>query len=94
MKTKIDAANLEELASLLGLPDKEVGKLRIRLELVNGIRTTIKKNHYTHLQAAEACGVGRTVITAVLNGNLNKISTDRLIDIAQALGLTLSLKVA
>ncbi len=44
MITKIDAANLEELASLLGLPDKEVGKLRIRLELVSGILTAIKKN--------------------------------------------------
>lgn len=94
MKTKKDAKTLDELGSLLGLHDAEVGKLRIRLELVNGIRNVITKNNLTHLEAANICGVGRTVITAVINGNLNKISTDRLIDIAQALGLTLVLKVA
>lgn len=94
MKTKKEAKTLEDLGSLLGLPETEVGKLRIRLELVHGIRTVITKNNMTHLEAANICGVGRTVITAVMNGNLNKISTDRLIDIAQALGLTLHLKVA
>ena len=39
-------------------------------------------------------GVGRTVLTAILNGNTTHISTDRLIDIAQNLGLTVSLRVA
>lgn len=94
MKSNIDAKSLEDLCSLLGLPESEVGKLRIRLEIVNGIRAALKKNHLTHMEAADICGVGRTVITAVMNGNLNKISTDRLIDIAQALGLTLHLEVA
>lgn len=94
MKSNKDANTLEDLASLLGLPQAEVGKLRIRLEIVHGIRSVIKKNNLTHLEAANISGVGRTVITAVLNGNLDKISTDRLIDIAQSLGLTLHLKIA
>ena len=45
-------------------------------------------------QASAKTGIGRTVITAIVNGNLDKISTDRLIDIAQALGLKFHLKVA
>ena len=94
MNSNIDAKNLEELCSLLGLPETEVPKLRIRLEIVNGIRLAMKKQNLTHKEAADKCGVGRTVVTAVLNGNLNRISTDRLIDIAQGLGLTLQLKVA
>ncbi|MBC7714022.1 MAG: XRE family transcriptional regulator [Rhizobacter sp.] len=93
MSSSVDAKNLEDLCGLLGLPETEVPKLQIRLEIVNGIRAALKKQNLTHQNAATKCGVGRTVITAVINGNLNKISTDRLIDIAQGLGLSLILKV-
>ena len=94
MNSSVDAKSLEDLCSLLGLPETEVPKLRLRLEIVNGIRSAMIKQNLTHQEAAEKCGIGRTVITAVVNGNLNKISTDRLIDIAQGLGLSLLLKVA
>lgn len=94
MKKTIDVKNLEELCSVLGLPISAVPKLRIRLDLASGIRSAIEKNHLTHGQVASMTGIGRTVITAVMNGNLNKISTDRLIDIAQGLGLKIELKVA
>ena len=78
----------------MGLPQTEAPKLQIRLDLTKGIRRIIEKKELTHAQAAEQTGVGRTVITAIVNGNLDKISTDRLIDIAQSLGLKLTLKVA
>lgn len=94
MKNTIDVKNLEELCSVLGLPEAEVPKLRIRLDLAHGIRSAVEKKFLTHAEAALETGVGRTVITAVMNGNLNKISTDRLIDIAQGLGLKLEIKVA
>lgn len=94
MKNSIDAKNLEELCSILGLPASAVPKLRIRLDLASGIRSTIEKNQLTHAEAALKTGIGRTVITAIMNGNLNKISTDRLIDIAQGLGLKIELRVA
>lgn len=94
MNSNIDAKTLDDLCGLLGLPESEIPKLRLRLELVNGIRLAMKKQNLTHQEAATKCGLGRTVITAVVNGNLNRISTDRLIDIAQGLGLSLLLKVA
>lgn len=51
------------------------------------------KKKYTHAEAAKKADVGRTVITAIMNGDLRRISTDRLIDIAHNLGLTVQLKV-
>ena len=78
----------------MGLPESEAQRLGIRLELVRAIRKTILKQELTHVQASEVTGFGRTVITSVMNGNLEKISTDRLLDMAQALGLKVSLKVA
>ncbi|MGE0631424.1 MAG: helix-turn-helix domain-containing protein [Pseudobdellovibrionaceae bacterium] len=94
MKSYFEAKNLNELCALMGLPESEAPKLRMRLDLAKAIRRVIEKKHLTHVQASEKTGVGRTVITAIMNGNLDKISTDRLIDIAQALGLRLQLKVA
>jgi predicted XRE-type DNA-binding protein len=61
---------------------------------VIGIRESIKKKDLTQVEAAKKAGVGRTVITAIVNGNIGKISTDRLIDIATSLGVKLHLEVA
>ena len=94
MKSYFEAKNLAELCRLMGLPESEAPKLQIRLDLAKAIRRTIEKKDLTHIKASEKTGMGRTVITAIMNGNLDKISTDRLIDIAQALGLKLHLKVA
>jgi predicted XRE-type DNA-binding protein len=94
MKSYFEAKNIEELCSLMGLPESEAPKLHIRLDLATAIRRRIEKKDLTHIQASKKAGVGRTVITAVMNGNLNKISTDRLFDIAQGLGLKFQLKVA
>lgn len=94
MKSYFEAKNIEDLCSLMGLPESEAPKLKIRLELAKAIRRVVEKKDLTHIEASVEAGVGRTVMTAILNGNLDKISTDRLIDIAQALGLSLQLKVA
>ena len=94
MKSYFEAKNIEDLCILMGLPETEAPKLRIRLDLAKAIRRVIEKKGLTHVRASEKTGVGRTVITAILNGNLDKISTDRLMDVAQALGLKLQLKVA
>lgn len=78
----------------MGLPETQAPKIEIRTKLLIGIKRAIEKRKLTHAKAASVTGVGRTVITAIMNGNLNRISTDRLIDIAQQLGLNLDLKVA
>lgn len=94
MKSYFEAKNLEELCALMGLPKSEAPKLQIRLDLAKAIRKAIEKGALTHAQASAQVGIGRTVITAIMNGNLDKISTDRLIDVAQGLGLRIHLKIA
>lgn len=94
MKNYVEARNPKELCKLLGLPPSAVAKVEIRLELVTAIRRELERRKLTHVQAAKKTGIGRTVITAIVNGNLTSISIDRLIDVAQGLGLRLHLKVA
>lgn len=90
----IEARTTEELCEVLGLPRSYAPRVRFRRDLVIAIRKIIRKKRWTHAHAAKKAGVGRTVITAVMNGNLQGVSTDRLMDIAQNLGLKLKLEVA
>ncbi len=94
MKNYTEAKNVKELAKVLGLPKGEAAKIEMRTNLVIAIKKTVEKKQLTHAEAAKQAGVGRTVVTAILNGNTAHISTDRLIDIAQNLGLTVTLRVA
>lgn len=94
MKSFTSAKNIKELGKLLKLPKVEIAKIEMRTDLVIAIRKTVEKQQLTHAEAAKKSGVGRTVITAILNANTTHISTDRLIDIAHGLGLTITLKVA
>jgi predicted XRE-type DNA-binding protein len=94
MKNYTEAKTIKELSNVLGLPGAEAAKIEMRTNLVVAIRRSIEKRKLTHAEAAKRAGVGRTVITALMNGNTTHVSTDRLIDIAQNLGLTVTLKVA
>ena len=88
------AKNVKELCNILGLPKSQAPKIEMRVQLVSAIKRLIEKEELTHVEAAKRAHVGRTVITAIVNGNLQRISTDRLIDVAQNLGLKVQLKVA
>jgi predicted XRE-type DNA-binding protein len=94
MKNYTEAKNVKEIAKILKVTKAEASKVEIRTNLAIAIRRAIEKKGLTHLKAAQKSSVGRTVITSIMNGNTLHISTERLIDIAQSLGLTITLKVA
>lgn len=64
-----------------------------RIAIASQIRDSIKRHRITHSDAAELTGFGRTVITAVCNGRIEKISTDRLLKICTRLGLDIQVQV-
>ncbi len=90
----VTVRNLKELCSTLGVPAAEEPRIRMQVELVRAIRKAVAERGLTHAQTARVVGVGRTVITAVVNGNLDGISLDRLVNIACRLGLKPRVKVA
>ena len=93
-KPFIEIRNVEQLCKILGLPKSQVARVTIRRDLVLAIHDKIKAKKLTHEQAAKVAEVGRTVITAIVNGNIGKISTDKLIDVADRLGLDVHIRVA
>ncbi|MEN9722609.1 MAG: Helix-turn-helix domain [Pseudomonadota bacterium] len=91
-----DVANgVHELrGKMLHLPKSEASRISVKVGIAVAIRKKIEKLQLTQVEAAKRTGMGRTVITAIVNGNLARISTDRLIDVAQGLGLRVQLMVA
>ena len=65
----------------------------IRQFLSEQIKREVKKRYITHAQVAAETGIARTVVTAVLNGRLEKISTDRILKIVDGLKLNIELRV-
>ena len=92
-KDYFEIKSTRELCRRLGVPESEAMRIEARRELVMAISDAIEKNGWTHELAAERAGVGRTVITAIVNGNLDNISTDRMMAVAQGLGLRFALEV-
>lgn len=90
----VEAKNLSQLCTILGLPKSHASRIEVRRDLVIAIRNKIEAKDWTHAEAAKKAEVGRTVVTAIMNGNIAKISTDRLIDIADRLGYAVSVEVA
>ena len=93
-KEYFEARSTKELCKLLKVPVSESNRIEIRRNLVLAIEKVIKQKKWTHEVASKKAGVGRTVITSILNGNIEKISTDKLISITQNIGLNIQIKVA
>jgi predicted XRE-type DNA-binding protein len=96
MKTKayIEVKNVKDLCKALGLPSSLAPKVELRRDLVMAIKEAIAKKRLTHAEAADKVKIGRTIVTAIVNGNIGKISTDRLMDVATQLGLKFHLEIA
>ena len=86
--------NVGQLCKALGLPKSQAARIEVRRDLVVAIHEKIKERKLTHLQAAKLAGVGRTVITGIMNGSIARVSTDKLLEIADRLGLEVHIKVA
>ena len=86
------ARNSKELAGVLGLTEADRTALEIQLELVEQIGVEVRRAGMTHAQLAELAGASRPRVTAILNGNLDGVSTDLLLRILAALGVRVRLR--
>ena len=93
-KNYVEANSIRELGKILGVSDQKSIETEIRINIVVAIERVIKKNKWTKAQAAKEMKVNQTVIESIMNGNIGQISTNRLINIADDLGLEIKIKVA
>jgi len=80
------AESAEQLATLLGLSRADAAGMQLRRRLNDKIVQAVKKSGLTHAAAAKLAGTSRTRLTAILNRNTSKVSTDLMLRILLALG--------
>lgn len=83
----------EELAEALALPAADAKEWQVQYDLAARLREIVRKNKYTHAQVAMSSGTSRTRVTAILNGDLEHVSTDLLIRILGSLGCKVRVSV-
>jgi len=78
------------------MPPQQNEEMRnaLRLKLWLAIKNAIEAKGLRHAEAALMARTPRTSITAIVNGNLERVSLDRLVNIAQRIGLRLSLRIS
>ena len=86
------ARNSKELSEALGLTEADRAVMEIQFELAEQIALETRRAGMTHAQLAQLAGASRPRVTAILNGNLDGVSTDLLLRILAALGVRVRLR--
>jgi len=86
------ARSTRELADVLGLADADRVALEVQLELTERIALEVRRLGITHANLARLAGTSRPRITAILNGNLEGVSTDLLLRLLAALKVRVELR--
>jgi transcriptional regulator with XRE-family HTH domain len=83
----------EALAEALGLSAAEAKEWRVQYALLQHLREIVRKDGITHADVAKRAGTSRTRVTAILNGNIEDVSSDLLIRILGSLGYRVTVSV-
>jgi predicted XRE-type DNA-binding protein len=83
----------EELAAAMGLPAAEAREWQLQHALVKRLQEIVLKKGMTHAEVAKRAGTSRTRVTAILNGDLDHVSSDLLVRILAGLGYRVRVSV-
>lgn len=89
----IVAKTPEDLAKVMGLPPAIAREWRVQHALQKHLKGIVRRKGMTHAQIAARAGTSRTRITAILNDDLEHVSTDLLIRILASLGYRVKVSV-
>jgi predicted XRE-type DNA-binding protein len=89
----IVAKTPEDLATALGLSAAEAKEWQVQHALLKRLKEIVQREKFTHAHIATKAGTSRTRITAILNDNLEHVSSDLLIRILGSLGYQVKVSV-
>ncbi len=84
----------EALARALGLSAADAKEWQVQHALLSRLKQIVQKEHITHADLAKRAGTSRTRVTAILNDNLEHVSSDLLIRILGSLGYRVRISVS
>jgi len=83
----------EELARALGLSSAAAKEWQVQHILLGRLKEITRRQKITHAEIAERAGTSRTRVTAILNGDIEHVSSDLLIRILASLGYRVKIAV-
>ena len=83
----------EELAGALGLSGADAKEWQVQHMLVKRLKEIAQSQSITHAEIAKRAGTSRTRVTAILNNDLEHVSSDLLIRILGSLGYRVKVSV-
>lgn len=83
----------EALARIMGLPPAVAREWQVQHTLLKRLKEIVQREGITHAQIAARAGTSRTRVTAILNDDLDHVSTDLLIRILASLGYLVKVSV-
>jgi len=83
----------EELAGALGLSGIEAKEWQVQHTLLKRLKEIVRQQKITHAELAKRAGTSRTRVTAILNDDLQHVSSDLLIRILASLGYRVKVSV-
>jgi predicted XRE-type DNA-binding protein len=89
----IVARTPEELAGALGLSEAAAKEWQVQHMLLKRLKEIALTERITHAEIARRAGTSRTRITAILNDDLQHVSSDLLIRILASLGYRVKVSV-
>ena len=89
----IVAATPEALAGVLGLSSTAAKGWQVQHALLKRLQQIAREHKFTHAEIARRSGTSRTRVTAILNDDLEHVSTDLLIRILASLGYRVKVSV-
>ena len=89
----IVAATPEALAGELGLSSIEAKEWQVQHALLTRFKEIAREHRFTHAEIARRSGTSRTRVTAILNDDIEHVSTDLLIRILASLGYRVKVSV-
>jgi predicted XRE-type DNA-binding protein len=91
-KKAVVARSSRELADVLGLSEADRAAIEVQLELAEQIALELRRAGMTHECLARLARTSRPRLTAILNGNLDGVSTDLLLRVLAALGVRVQMR--
>ena len=89
----IIARTPEELAGALGLSEAAAKEWQVQHLLLTRLKEIVRRHGITHTEIAKRAGTSRTRVTAILNDDLQHVSSDLLIRILASLGYRVRVSV-
>jgi predicted XRE-type DNA-binding protein len=87
------ASTPEQLAAALGLSPAEAKEWQVQHALLKRLKEIVRRQNITHADLAKRARTSRTRVTAILNDDLDHVSTDLLIRLLGSLGYRVKVTV-